>query len=353
MRDYSYNEKWKKLLTPDVVKYLTQIHEYKGKQHLIADKHADVLERLVEIAKIQSTESSNKIEGIYTSDEALKKIVLNKTTPKNRNEREIAGYRDVLNTIHESYEHIPVRSTFFLQLHRDLYKFEGQSIGGEFKRTDNVIEEEDEAGNKRVRFKPIPAWETPESVDQLCEAYAEAIEKEGVEPLLLIPMFILDFLCIHPFLDGNGRMSRLLTLLLLYKSGFYVGKYISIERLIEQTKVNYYEALQDSSQNWYENENDYEPFVKYVLGIVLAAYREFMDRTSMIEEKTIPKPDRVAEVIREHIGTITKSEILELVPDVSPITVQRAITELVKEERIKKIGGGRYTKYTWNWDKEN
>ena len=353
MRDYFYNDKWKKLLTPDIVKYLTQIHEYKGKQHLIADRHADVLERLVEVAKIQSTESSNKIEGIYTSDENLKKIVLNKTMPKNRNEREIAGYRDVLNTIHESYKYIPIRSTFFLQLHRDLYKFENQSIGGEFKRTDNVIEEEDGNGNKNVRFKPVPAWETSESVDRLCEAYADAIDKDDVEPLLLMFMFILDFLCIHPFSDGNGRMSRLLTLLLLYKSDFYVGKYISIERLIEQTKDNYYEALQDSSQNWYENENNYEPFVKYMLGIVLAAYREFMDRTYMIEEKTISKPDRVADVIREHIGNITKSEILGLLPDVSSITVQRSITELVKEERIIKIGGGRYTKYIWNWDKED
>ena len=353
MREYSYSDKWKRLLTPDIVRYLTEIHEYKGKQHLIADRYADVLDRLVEVAKIQSTESSNKIEGIYTSDEALKKIVLNKTMPKNRNEREIAGYRDVLGIIHESYEHIPIRSTFFLQLHRDLYKFENQSIGGEFKRTDNVIEEEDEAGNKYVRFKPVPAWETSESVDRLCGAYADALEKDGVEPLILLPMFILDFLCIHPFSDGNGRMSRLLTLLLLYKSDFYVGKYISIERLIEQTKENYYEALQESSLKWHENENDYEPFVKYMLGIVLAAYREFMDRTSMIEEKTMSKPDRVADVIREHIGTITKSEILELVPDVSGITVQRAITDLVKDERIIKIGGGRYTKYTWNWDKED
>lgn len=352
MRNYDYQEKWKKLLTPQIVVYLTTIHEYKGEQRLIASRHADILNDLVNVAKIQSTESSNKIEGIYTSDDRLKKIVLDKTMPRSRNEREIAGYRDVLNIIHENNEHIPIRSTFILQLHRDLYKFENTGIGGAFKSVDNLIEEEDAEGNKFIRFSPVPAWETPEAIDRLCEAYHYAVNNTEADPLLLIPMFVLDFLCIHPFRDGNGRMSRLLTLLLLYKSEYIVGKYISIEKLIEATKESYYDALQRSSQKWHEEENDYQPFVTYLLGILAAAYREFFDRTRLIEEKKIAKPSRVAEEIRNHIGTITKSEIMERVPGVSQTTIQRTLAELIKQRKIIKIGNGRYTKYTWNWEEE-
>ncbi|MEG1292176.1 MAG: Fic family protein [Lachnospiraceae bacterium] len=352
MRNYNYQEKWKKLLTPQVVRYLTTIHEYKGEQRLIANRHADVLTDLIEVAKIQSTESSNKMEGIYTSDERLKKLVLNKTMPRSRNEREIAGYRDVLNTIHENYEHIPIKDTFILQLHRDLYKFENAGVGGFFKSVDNVIEEEDSLGNKSVRFNPVPAWETLESVKELCEKYNDALNHSEADPLILIPMFVLDFLCIHPFQDGNGRMSRLLTLLLLYKSDYIVGRYISMEKLIEVSKDNYYETLQESSKKWHEEENDYEPFVTYMLGVITAAYREFFDRTKLIEEKKIAKPNRVEEEIKNTIGTITKSEIMERVPGVSQTTIQRTLTELTKQNKIKKIGNGRYTKYTWNWEEE-
>lgn len=353
MRSFDYTEKWKKLLTPDIVNYLTTIHEYRGEQRLIAERHADVLESLVEVAKIQSTESSNKIEGIYTSDDRLKKIVLDKTMPKTRNECEIAGYRDVLNTIHESFPHIPIKDTFILQLHRDLYRFENATKGGRFKAVNNVIEEEDSQGNKFVRFRPLSAWETPEAVTNLCAAYDEAINRSEADPLLIMPMFIIDFLCIHPFNDGNGRISRLLTLLLLYQNDYIVGKYISLEKLIEKTKESYYEALQDSSLGWMEDENDYEPFVKYILGIITAAYREFFDRAKVVEEKKVPKPDRIEELIKNHLGTITKSEIMENTPGISQTTVQRTLTDLVKEGKITKIGGGRYTKYTWNWDKED
>jgi Fic family protein len=353
MRKFDYTEKWKKLLTPEIVGYLTTIHEYKGEQRLIAERHADVLESLVEVAKIQSTESSNKIEGIYTSDDRLKKIVLDKTMPKTRNEREIAGYRDVLNTIHENFSHIPIRDTFLLQLHRDLYKFESASNGGRFKTVDNVIEEEDASGNKFVRFRPMSAWETPEAMIHLCAAYSDAINRNVADPLLIIPMFIIDFLCIHPFDDGNGRMSRLLTLLLLYQNDYIVGKYISLEKLIECTKDRYYDVLQESSQGWMEEENDYEPFVKYILGIITAAYRDFFDRTQIVEEKKVPKPDRIEELIKNHLGTITKTEIVADAPGISTTTIQRTLTDLVKAEKIIKIGNGRYTKYKWNWDKEN
>ena len=350
MRQFDYREKWKKLLTPDIVSYLSQIHEFKGEQTLFIEAKVDTLTQLMEIAKIQSTEASNKIEGIYTSDDRLKALIKDKTRPRTRNEQEIAGYRDVLNTIHESHDHIPPKPSIILQLHRDLYKFEGYDIGGRYKTADNVIEEEDQQGNKFVRFKPMPAWATAEAVEQLCTAFEEAMATEQIDPLILIPMFILDFLCIHPFNDGNGRMSRLLTLLLLYRSGYIVGKYISIEKLIENTKDLYYEYLQKSSTGWHEELNDYEPFVKYMLGIIVAAYREFSSRVKLITTSGMSKPDRVRELIKNTLGTITKKEILEKCPDISQATVQRALADLLESGEIEKIGGGRYTKYTWNND---
>lgn len=352
MRNYEYVNRWQELLSPEIVSYLSTIHEFRGEQRLIADSYADVLTDLVEIAKIQSTESSNRIEGIYTSDEQLRKIVFDKTTPKTRDEQEIAGYRDVLNTIHENYEHIPVKASFILQLHRDLYKFEGNGVGGSYKSVDNVIEEKDEKGTVRVRFQPVPAWETPEALDRLCEAYKNVQEEDFADPLLMIPMFVIDFLCIHPFRDGNGRMSRLLTLLLLYKSGYLVGRYISIEKLIEKSKDAYYEALMESSANWHEMKNDYAPFVKYMLGVIVAAYRDFFERTELMIQKKVSKPDRIAEEIKRHVGFVTKTELVQSVPDVSPTTVQRTLNDLVKAGRILKIGGGRYTKYKWNWERK-
>ena len=290
MRSFNCDNKWDKLLTPDIVSLLTQIHEFKGELSLFIEAKADKLTQLVEVAKIQSTKASNKIEGIYTTDDRLKAIVKDKTTPKTRNEREIAGYRDVLNTIHESHDNIPLRPNIILQLHRDLYKFEGYDIGGKYKAADNIIEEEDSEGNKHVRFHPMAAWETPEAIRNLCDEYDKALSKGTIDPLLLIPMFILDFLCIHPFNDGNGRMSRLLTLLCLYKAGYIVGKYISIEHLIEKTKESYYECLQASSAGWHEDENDYEPFVKYMLGIVVAAYRDFTERVNVLITSNLSKP---------------------------------------------------------------
>ncbi len=352
MRNYEYGDKWKCLLTPKIVAYLTAIHEFRGEQRLIADKHVDILVDLVQIAKIQSTESSNRIEGICTSDAQLRKLVMDKIKPRSRDEREIAGYRDVLNTIHESYLHIPVKAAYILQLHRDLYKFEDSATGGHYKNADNVIEEEDGTGNKRVRFQTVPAWETKESVERLCEAYERIRDEEAADLLLIIPMFILDFLCIHPFRDGNGRMSRLWTLLLLYQAGYFVGRYISIEKLIEQSKDSYYEALAESSIGWHEEENDYAPFVEYLLGVVAAAYREFFDRTKTIAQYKLSKPDRIAEKIKNHIGIITKKELVQLFPDISQTTVQRALNDLVKAGKIIKIGGGRYTKYKWNWEDE-
>lgn len=353
MRNYNYKNRWQKLLTPDVVSLLSQIHEYKGEQTLFIEAKADILTQLVEIAKIQSTESSNKIEGIFTSSDRLKSIVSNKTTPRTRNEQEIAGYRDVLAIIHESHDFIPIKPSILLQLHRDLYKFGGMSMGGAYKSSNNIIAEEDANGNQFIRFQPVSAWETPSAIEAICEAYDEIQSQLNADPLLIIPMFILDFLCIHPFNDGNGRMSRLLTLLLLYRAGYIVGKYISIEKMIEQTKETYYEALQNSSINWHEDKNDYLPFVEYTLGIIIAAYREFSSRVKLLVTSKISKPDRIREIIKNTLGKITKTEIMEKCPDISQITVQRALNDMVENEEILKIGGGRYTAYMWNHNKQN
>jgi len=352
MRVFDFKKEYQKLLTPEVVALLSQIHEHKGQQNLFIEAKKDVLAELLEIAKIQSTEASNRIEGIITTDDRLKKIVRDKTMPKNRSEREIAGYRDVLSTIHDSYDYIPARPGMILQLHRDLYKYSGSAIGGNFKNSDNIIAEELPDGTKRVRFQPVPAWETAEAMTMLCDALNEALGAEEMDPLILIPIFILDFLCIHPFNDGNGRMSRLLTLLLLYRSGYIVGKYISIEKIIADGKDSYYEALQQSSYDWHEGTNDYLPFVRYMLGIIVAAYRDFSTRVELLTTKGLSKPDRIREVIRGTTGKITKAQIMEKCPDISHITVQRALAEMMSNNEIIKIGGGRYTSYAWNWENE-
>ena len=352
MREFNFKTEYNKLLTPEVVAYLTQIHEYKGQQNRFIEAKADALSDLLEVAKIQSTEASNRIEGIITTDDRLKKIVRDKTMPKSRGEKEIAGYRDVLATIHESHDFIPPKPSIILQLHRDLYKFSGKAIGGSFKNSDNVIAEELPDGQRIVRFEPVPTWETPEAVTALCNAFEEAMRDTELDPLLLIPMFILDFLCIHPFNDGNGRMSRLLTLLLLYRSGYIVGKYISIEKLISDTKETYYEAFQASSYNWHEGTNDYASFVTYMLGILVAAYRDLESRIELLTTKGLSKPDRVREIIKNHLGKITKSEIMAKCPDISQITVQRALADLLKSGEITKLSGGRYTSYTWNRERE-
>ena len=352
MRSFDFEKEYSKLLTPDIVSYIAQIHEYRGR-YSADNVQKELLSELLEIARIQSTEASNRIEGIITTDDRLKKIVREKTLPKTRSEKEIAGYRDVLATIHENYEYIPVSSNMILQLHRDLYKFSGNGYGGNFKSVDNVIAEELPDGTKRVRFQPVPAWETPAYIDAICDAFQDACKDSQCDPLILIPMFILDFLCIHPFNDGNGRMSRLLTLLLLYRAGYIVGMYISIEKLIEQTKETYYETLQESSYNWHEEENDDAPFVRYMLGVIVAAYRDFSSRVQLLATSGMSKPERIREIVRGSIGKMTRAQIMEKCPDISRVTVERALTDMVKKGEILKIGGGRYTAYIWNRENES
>jgi len=345
MKSFDYIDTPKALLTPDIVAMLIGIHEYKGKQGLYIDAHADVLTNLMEIAKIQSTGASNRIEGIHTTDKRLEEIVRYNKTPRNRDEQEIAGYRDVLTTIHESFDYIHPRPNVIMQLHKQLYSFAQSSAGGAYKNTDNYITETDTDGNEKIRFNPTPAYLTSDAMERLCTAFNTALEKNKHDALLLIPMFIFDFLCIHPFNDGNGRMSRLLTLLLFYRAGYIVGKYISLEKLIENSKDTYYEALLDSSGGWHNNDSDYAPFIRYYLGILQKAYAEFDERVEFLSLRGLSKSERIKVVIDRKLGKITKREILEACPDISKVTVERTLTALVNDGYLVKIGAGRSTAY--------
>ncbi|MDD7280823.1 Fic family protein [Floccifex sp.] len=344
MKWFDYSKLVERKFDHEIISYIAQIHEYKGRQQLYLQQKPDELEKLVEIAKRQSTESSNAIEGIRTTNARLNALMNEKVNPRNRSEEEIIGYRNVLNIIHESYEYVPIRSNYILQLHKMLYSFSNQSFAGKYKDVSNEIDAKYPDGKIVCIFKPLEPFETPYAVERLCDEYNKAIERYNIEPLIAIPIFIHDFLCIHPFNDGNGRMSRLLTTLLLYKSGYVVGKYISIEKKIEITKEEYYDALSKSSENWHENANDDTPFIKYMLGVILAAYRDFEERVNIVGNKVTSK-EMVEKAVYSKIGTFTKSDIMELCPEISKASVESSLKKLCDEGRIAKVGGGRSTYY--------
>jgi len=347
MRTFDYTKLKDISWDSQIISYIAEIQEYKGKQELYIRQKPMELKRLVEIAKIQSTEASNRIEGIVTTEARLKQLVADKTTPRNRDEKEILGYRNVLNIIHESYAYIPLTANYILQLHRDMLKFTELSYGGMFKTTPNEIAATLPDGTKRVLFKPLEPYETPVAVEAACRSFNECLEKELVSPLLLIPYFIVDFLCIHPFNDGNGRMSRLLTLLLLYRSGYMVGRYISIEKAIADTKENYYDALYASDQNWLAEKNNPLPFIKYMLGVILACYRDFERRITIsaaVGQKSTAY-DIVKVYIDNKLGTFTKQDVLKNCPSIGKASVEAALKRLVEEHYIEKIGAGRSTCY--------
>lgn len=352
MRTFDYTLEYERLLTPEIVACLVRIHEYKVQMNLFMEEQKDVLGELMEAAKLQSVEASNHIEGIITSDGRLKMIVLDKTIPKNKSERDIAGYRDVLSHINEGYAYISIRPSEILQLHQDLYRYSGSNVGGNYKKSDNIISEELTDNIKSICFQFVSPLETSEAMSRLCKAWTETIGNEIMDRILLIPMFVLDFLCIHPFNYGDVRMSQLLTSLLLYRAGYIVGQYISIEKLIADGKEVYFDAIQNSSKGWYEENNDYLPFVQYFLNVITDAYREFQNKIGILTIKGLSKPDRVRKIIQSTTGRITKSEIIEKCPDISMITVQRALADMLSRQEIIKIGGGRYTSYTWNWEKK-
>ena len=347
MRNFDYMKLSERMWDTEIVSYIAKIHECKGRQELFVRQKPVELERLVEIARVQSTEASNKIEGIVTTSTRIKQLVNEKTTPRNRDESEIMGYRDVLNTIHESHDYIPVRSSYILQLHRDLLKHAGMSYGGHFKNVQNYINETKPDGTQITRFTPVAPYETEEAVAAICSSYERTLSMETVDPLILIPVFICDFLCIHPFNDGNGRMSRLLTLLLLYQNGYEVGKYISIEKQIEKTKDVYYDVLQRADYGWHEEKNDPTPFIRYMLKIILACYTEFEERVGMMNDRGVKSSayDMVKSYVMNKLGKFTSADIIAACPGAGRSAILAALKKLTEEGMVVKCGGGRSTYY--------
>jgi len=347
MRNFDYTVLAERTWDNEILSYIARIHEYKGKQELFTRQKPVELERLMKIAGIQSTEASNRIEGIVTTNARLKQLVADKTTPRNRDEKEILGYRNALNLVHENYKYIQVTPNYILQLHKEMLKFTTVSYGGKFKSVPNEIVRTSSDGTKELLFKPLGPSETPDAVKNICGSYLHASDTEATDPLILISCFILDFLCIHPFNDGNGRMSRLLTILLLYKCGYKVGKYISIEKKISDTKEAYYKALELSGQGWLESGNDPKPFIKYMLGIILACYRDFENRVSIIWKSGARSTsyDIVKTYISDTIGTFTKQDALMACPSLGSSSVESALKKLVDEGTLERIGSGRQTKY--------
>ena len=344
MRHFHYhfiqNQKW----DTDILRAVGAIYKEAGKQDLSLRQKPDELEKLVEIAKIQSTEASNAIEGIFTSATRLRQIALEKTTPKNRDEEEIAGYRDVLSLIHENFDVIPVSVNYILQLHKILCSHMSNPMGGKLKNVQNYISATHPDGTTETLFTPLAPYETPIALAELCDEYHRAIGESETEPLLLIPVFIHDFLCIHPFNDGNGRMSRLLTTLLLYQNGFQIGKYISLEAKIAKNKDLYYRALGESQIGWHEEEDDPTPFIRYLLGTVLSAYKDFDDRFSLVETKQTAL-ETVRQAAMQKIGRFTKQDIRALCPALSVSSVESALRKLVAEGTLQKEGIGKSTRY--------
>ena len=344
MRDFNYSKIKEKKWDLEILGLVAAIYKEAGKQEMYLKQRPEELEKLVEIAKIQSTEASNAIEGIVTTNSRIRQLVEEKTAPRNRDEQEIIGYRDVLNIIHESFDAIPITQNYILQLHKILYSYMENSMAGRTKNVQNYISATYPDGHSETLFTPLAPYETPEALDKICEEYNRVIGNAEIDPLIIIPVFIHDFLCIHPFNDGNGRMSRLLTTLLLYRNGFYVGKYISLEAKIEKNKDFYYASLRQAQTGWYENDEDKLPFIKYILGTILSAYRDFGERFALVEEK-LSALDTVRRACLNKIGRFTKQDIRELCPSLSLSSVEGALRKLMLSGELKREGKGKNTYY--------
>lgn len=345
MRKFDYSFLKKDLIPVALINITSGISELKTLNRLRKDNYSKIYSKLEEIARVQSIKSSNAIEGIITSDERILDIVNHNSAPLNHNEGEIAGYRDALKRIHAEYENIEFSELDILHLHKEMLGYVGYKYGGKYKTEDNIILEIDERDMKRVRFKPISAMDTKEAIKQMILAYIEARDDSSISNLLLIPCVILDFLCIHPFSDGNGRMSRLLSLLLLYKNGYDVGKYVSFEEQINLNKDYYYEALRESSKGWAENENSYLPFIENFLSTLYVCYRELDKRFSVVNGKKLNKTSRIESTVLNSLTPISKAEICRILPDISPTTVEAVLSKMIKDKTIKIIGSGRASRY--------
>lgn len=340
MRTFNYSQIKELKWDSDVLGLIAAIYKEVGKQELYLKQRPEELEKLVEIAKIQSTEASNAIEGIVTTNTRIKQLVAEKTTPKNRAEQEIAGYRDVLGIIHKSFDAIPITTNYILQLHKILYSHMNNPVAGRTKTVQNYISATCPDGRVETLFTPLDPFETPTALEIICNEYNRVIGNLEVEPLIAIPIFIHDFLCIHPFNDGNGRMSRLLTTLLLYRSGFYVGKYISLEAKIANNKDLYYDALAKSQIGWHEGTEDVVPFIKYLLGTILAAYKDFEDRFALVETK-LSALEIVRRASMNKIGRFNKQDIREQCPSLSISSIEGALRKLIELGELKRDGSGK------------
>lgn len=344
MRSFNYSAFKEQKWDSDILGLIAAIYKEAGKQEQYLKQRPQEMEKLVEIAKIQSTEASNAIEGIVTTSTRIKQLVEEKTTPRNRDEQEIAGYRDALNVIHESFDAIPITQNYILQLHKILYSHMNNPLAGRTKSVQNYISAAYPDGHTEILFTSLAPNETSEALDRICEEYNRVIGNLEVEPLIIIPIIIHDFLCIHPFNDGNGRMSRLLTTLLLYQNGFYIGKYISLEAKISKNKDLYYSALSQSQTGWHEGKEDALPFIKYILGTILASYKDFEERTSLVQEK-LPALEMVRMASKSKIGRFNKQDIRELCPTLSDSSIEGALRKLVAAGELKKEGKGKSTCY--------
>ena len=341
---FDYDKTLRSLMTPEVVAALSSVRERRGRQDLYRTLHPEELDRLCEVAKIQSTGASNRIENISTTDRRLRELMAQRTEPRNRDEREIAGYRYVLDLIHTSHDNIPVTPNVILQLHRDLYRYLDVSFAGHWKDTDNRIAERLPSGKLVTRFEPTPAVATPAAVESICAQYREQVEQGRYDPLLTSLVFIFDFVSIHPFNDGNGRMSRLFTLLLLYKNGYDVGKYVSVEAEIERSKETYYDALRAISAGWARGEADYAPFVTYMLGVIGACYAELDRRMQAVAEGATGE-EALRSYFDDLVGSASKREILDAIPSLSQRTAERLLQKLQREGYVEKVGAARATRY--------
>ena len=345
MRKYDYSFLEEGSISASLINIITNIYTMKAHDDERKEKFSSVYTELEKIAKVQSVKSSNEIEGILTTDQRINAIVNGNSTPLNHNEQEIAGYRDALNVIHTSFNSKMLNESFVLSLHELLLNTSRPDVAGQYKKEDNVIIDVKPDGTRHIRFSPVPASETKKNMEQLFLAYMDVKDNTSINQLLLIPCVILDFLCIHPFSDGNGRMSRLLTLFLLYKTGFDASKYISFEEQINRNKWQYYEALKKSSINWHENRNDYFYFIENFLITLFYCYKELDKRFSTINSKKINKTGRVEATVMNSILPISKKEISIILPDISPTTIEAVLGRMVKEGLIKKIGTSRNIHY--------
>lgn len=344
MRKFNYSALRDMKWDTEVLGLISEIYKYEGRQEIFLQKRPHDIEKLVEIAKIQSTETSNAIEGIVSTNTRIRSLVAEKTSPRNRDEQEIAGYRDVLNVIHDNFDAIPVSPNYILQLHKIMYSHTANPMAGKMKNVQNFISARYANGRTETVFVPLAPFETPEALANICEEFSRVIGNAEVEPLIAIPVFIHDFLCIHPFNDGNGRMSRLLTTLLLYRCGFYVGKYISLEAKIGKSKDLYYAALRNSQDGWLDGSEDFTPFLKYLLGTVLAAYRDLDERLALVDNGGSAL-NTVRKAAESKLGKFTKREIVELCPTFSVSSVEGALRKLVENGELRREGRGKATVY--------